>query len=163
MSNIPLNIDWQQILLHLFNFAILCGGLYFLLYGPVKKFMDARTEAYRKMDEEAKQKIEKAEAVEAEYQERLGKVDAEIDELRAKAAKDAELRAQASVEQARKDAEKVIADAKNTAMQERKKILDSAQKEIINMAVEATEKILADDAYEQFLNAAERSAEDAGR
>lgn len=30
--NIPLNIDWQQILLHLFNFAILAGGLYLLLY-----------------------------------------------------------------------------------------------------------------------------------
>ena len=25
--NIPLNIDWQQILLHLFNFTILAGGL----------------------------------------------------------------------------------------------------------------------------------------
>lgn len=34
--NIPLNIDWQQILLHLFNFAILVGGLYLLLYNPVK-------------------------------------------------------------------------------------------------------------------------------
>ena len=29
--NIPLNIDWQQILLHFFNFSILVGGLYLLL------------------------------------------------------------------------------------------------------------------------------------
>ena len=28
--NIPLNIDWQQILLHVLNFVILFGGLYFL-------------------------------------------------------------------------------------------------------------------------------------
>ena len=28
--NIPLNIDWQQILLHFFNFSILVGGLYLL-------------------------------------------------------------------------------------------------------------------------------------
>ena len=40
--NIPLNINFQQILLHLLNFVILAGGLYFLLYGPVKKFMDGR-------------------------------------------------------------------------------------------------------------------------
>ena len=33
--NIPLNIDFQQILLHLLNFAILGGGLYLLLYKPV--------------------------------------------------------------------------------------------------------------------------------
>ena len=38
----PLNIDWQQILLHLLNFAILAGGLYFLLYAPVKSFMAKR-------------------------------------------------------------------------------------------------------------------------
>ena len=38
--NIPLNIDWQQILLHLLNFVILAGGLYLLLYQPVKAFME---------------------------------------------------------------------------------------------------------------------------
>ena len=41
--NIPLNIDWQQILLHLFNFAILVGGLYLLLYNPVKTVRRRRT------------------------------------------------------------------------------------------------------------------------
>lgn len=39
---VPLNIDWQQILLHLFNFLILAGGLYLLLYKPVKAFMEKR-------------------------------------------------------------------------------------------------------------------------
>ena len=40
--NIPLNIDWQQILLHFFNFSILVGGLYLLLFKPVKRFMEKR-------------------------------------------------------------------------------------------------------------------------
>ena len=53
--NIPLNIDWQQIILHLLNFAILAGGLYFLLYHPVRKFMDQREEHYRQMENEAQQ------------------------------------------------------------------------------------------------------------
>lgn len=39
--NIPLNIDWQQILLHFFNFSILVGGLYLLLFKPVKRFMES--------------------------------------------------------------------------------------------------------------------------
>ena len=38
----PLNIDWQQILLHWMNLAILAGGLYFLLYKPVVDFMHKR-------------------------------------------------------------------------------------------------------------------------
>ena len=55
--NIPLNIDWQQILLHLFNFVILTGGLYFLLYGPVKKFMNKRLRYYKELDKQANKKI----------------------------------------------------------------------------------------------------------
>ena len=53
----PLNIDWQQILLHLFNFVVLTGVLYFLLYKPVKSFMDKRTEEYRSADEKANKTV----------------------------------------------------------------------------------------------------------
>ena len=47
---IPLNVDWQQILLHLFNFIILFGGLWLLLYKPVKNFMAKREAYYKDMD-----------------------------------------------------------------------------------------------------------------
>ena len=40
---IPLNVDWQQILLHLFNFIILFGGLWLLLYKAVKKRLSKST------------------------------------------------------------------------------------------------------------------------
>ena len=53
--NIPLNIDWQQILLHLFNFTILAGGLYLLLYRPVKEFMQKRDAYYQGINDQAEQ------------------------------------------------------------------------------------------------------------
>ena len=59
--NIPLNIDWQQILLHWMNLVILTGGLYFLLYQPVKQFMAKREAYYRSLDEEAAKKLREAE------------------------------------------------------------------------------------------------------
>ena len=59
--NIPLNIDWQQILLHLFNFSILVGGLYLLLFKPVKNFMDKRAKHYQDMETAAAER-EKATA-----------------------------------------------------------------------------------------------------
>ena len=96
--NIPLNIDWQQILLHLLNFVILAGGLYLLLYKPVKAFMEKRQQYYQEQD--------------------------------AKAAK-------------------TLADAEKTA----------AQKELKDLAVTATEKLVLQsdgDAFDQFLDAAER-------
>ena len=49
----PLNINLQQILLHALNFVILFGVMYFLLYKPVKSFMDSRKAHYEKMDEDA--------------------------------------------------------------------------------------------------------------
>ena len=58
--NLPLNIDIQQILLHMLNFVILFAVLYFLLYKPVKKFIDDREAEYKKAADEAKGKLEKA-------------------------------------------------------------------------------------------------------
>ena len=45
----PLNIDITQILLHMLNFVILAGGLTFLLYRPVQKFLN---EGYTRLDAE---------------------------------------------------------------------------------------------------------------
>ena len=69
--NIPLNIDWQQILLHLLNFAILAGGLYLLLFKPVKAFMAKRESYYQNMDNEAKQKLQEAETLKVNYAQQL--------------------------------------------------------------------------------------------
>ena len=59
--NIPLNIDWQQILLHVLNFVILFGGLYFLLYKPVKNFMAKREAHYAEMAQKAQSELDSAE------------------------------------------------------------------------------------------------------
>ena len=67
----PLNIDWQQILLHLLNFVILFAILYLLLYRPVKRFMGRRAEHYKKMDEEANANLAESERAKAEYAEKL--------------------------------------------------------------------------------------------
>ena len=48
--NIPLNIDWQQILLHLFNFAILAAGSICCSTKPVRQFMEKREAHYREME-----------------------------------------------------------------------------------------------------------------
>ena len=74
----PLNIDWQQILLHLLNFAILAGGLYFLLYKPVKDFMAKREQYYKDLGEAAEKDRADAAALRKSAQE---KYDAAVDEV----------------------------------------------------------------------------------
>ena len=67
----PLNINLQQILLHALNFVILFGAMYFLLYKPVKSFMDSRKAHYEKMDEDAKAVLAEAEKTKAGYEAQL--------------------------------------------------------------------------------------------
>ena len=61
MTGLPLNVDWQQILLHLFNFTILFGALYILLYKPVRDFMENREKHYADIDSKANQALADAE------------------------------------------------------------------------------------------------------
>lgn len=141
--NLPLNIDIQQIFLHLFNFAILSGGLYFLLYKPVKKFMDQRSTYYQDMDREANENLAAAERMKAEAAERLDQLDDEIRAKRAEAASLAEKRAAQRLEEANQKAEKILDEARNNATQEQQKIVAAARAEIVNLAAEAAEKVVA--------------------
>jgi len=140
--NIPLNIDWQQILLHLFNFTVLAGGLYFLLYKPVQDFMEKRNNYYQEMNEAAAKHLEEAERLEKEYQNRLEQADTEIAEKKAQALVETEELVNASLEDARRQKEKIIADAQGIAQNERKKILLEAREDIVKLALAATKKML---------------------
>lgn len=157
--SIPLNIDWQQILLHLFNFAILAGGLYLLLYRPVKQFMEQREAYYQDIHQEAEQVKAQAAQMKAEYQARLSEADADIARKRAAAEQELEqLRAQ-QVSGAKQEAEQILAKAQESARQERTKMMAKASKELVDVAVATAEKIALgadEDPYEQFLRLAER-------
>lgn len=83
---IPLNVDWQQILLHLFNFIILAGGLWLLLYKPVKNFMAKREAHYAEMAQKAQSELDSAEKIKADYQEQLKSVEGEISAKRTRSA-----------------------------------------------------------------------------
>lgn len=157
--SIPLNIDWQQILLHLFNFAILAGGLYLLLYRPVKNFMEQRQNHYESMHQQAQQDREQAEKLKAEYEDKMSQVEAAITQRKTEAEQElSQLRSQ-RVAEAKQEAEAILAKARESAKREQEELVSSVSKELVDMAVTAAEKIAlgADgDPYEQFLNLAER-------
>ena len=155
--NIPLNIDWQQILLHLFNFSILVGGLYLLLFKPVKNFMDKRAKHYQDMENAAAEREKATRELEASMQQRQAALDAELDEKRAAAAKEAEAYAQQQRDAAREQADKLVAAARENAENDRKKIVAEANREAVSIAEAAMEKLLAKEtsrAYDAFVNAA---------
>ncbi|MCI6585860.1 MAG: ATP synthase F0 subunit B [Oscillibacter sp.] len=156
--NIPLNIDWQQILLHFFNFSILVGGLYLLLFKPVKSFMAKREKHYADMESAAVAREKDTEELKAEMAKREAAFDTELEEKRAAAAKEAEAFAQQQRDAAKAQADRILSDAKAAAESERQKIVAEANREAVAIAEDAMEKLLAKEtsrAYDSFVNAAE--------
>ena len=131
----PLNINLQQILLHALNFVILFGAMYFLLYKPVKSFMDSRKAHYEKMDEDAKAVLAEAEKTKAGYEAQLKSADEEI---------------------ARRKRE--ANEALQHAVDERRAQAEQQAGEIAELMSAAAEKLVlssTSDAYDKFLDTAE--------
>ncbi len=156
---VPLNIDWQQILLHLFNFLILAGGLYLLLYKPVKAFMEKRKNYYAEMDAAAKADKEAAAKEREKYAENLKAAEAEISEMKKKAMQTAKEAANEYLEDAKAKRQEMIQKAKTEAETEKEKVLAKANSEIEAMVSDAIDKMLVSenaDPLDDFLDRAER-------
>ena len=161
IAAVPLNIDWQQILLHLLNFVILLAGLYLLLYKPVKAFMKKRQDHYAEMQKNAEEQNAAADRARSEYEGKLAAVDREIEEKRAAAKKELDGYEQMRKNAAEEEAEAILNEAKKKAAEEKRHALRSARREISALVSNATEKLVlketAQEAYDQFLAAADKA------
>ena len=160
----PLNIDFQQIFLHLLNFTILFAAMYFLLYKPVKAFMDKRAAYYADLDRQAQDKLEEAERIHQDYQRRLEAADSEIQEKALQAQKLAMEAAAQQLKKAQTEASHVLAKASAEAKAEKERIIRDARSAVEDMIAVAAEKLILANtsaAYDQFLDAAGKEDPDA--
>ena len=165
MSNIPLNIDWQQILLHWLNLAILIGGLYFLLFKPVKNFMQKREDHYKEIEAQAKKKLDDAEKIHAEYRQKLDNVEDELHEARIKAQKAVQKSADEQLALAQAQAREIVVEAHAKAAQFQEKALRDSQRELKRLATRAAEKVVFRpdaDPMDQFLDLTEGGNQNEG-
>lgn len=160
--NIPLNISLSQILMHLFNFAILFGGLYFLLYQPVKSFMAKREETYREMDARAREALAEAERYKAEAAAEREALDQELRQEAFERRQEMQASVQAQVEEAREHAREIIASARKNAEHIQEKALVDMRDEVKQLLIHATNKVTlrpGEDAFDQFLALAEEDGQ----
>ena len=164
--NIPLNVDWQQILLHWMNLAILTGGLYFLLYKPVKDFMDKRAAHYQELEAQAADRLAQAERLESQAKAKLEAADDEIHDERMRAQQAASDAAQEQLAQAEEQARRIIAKAHAEAEQSKERALRESQREMRDLAAKAAKKLAAKpgaDFFDQFLDLTEGGRAHEGR
>ena len=154
-----LGIDIQQIFLHLLNFGILFFGLYFILYTPVKKFMDKRVEHFKELEDAAQNKLDEAEALKAQREESLSSINAEIKEKREAAEKELDAYRETQTQAAKQEAQKIIDSAAATAQREHDRIIEESSSELTDLAVNAAKKFMDEsvsDSYDRFLDSAEK-------
>jgi len=152
----PLNIDLQQILLHWMNLAILVGGLYFLLYNPVKAFIAKREEYYQDLNRQAQDKLADADRLHTEYKAKLEGADEEIHQARAKAQQSLQQSVQEQLDQAQAQAQLIVTRAHADAERTREQALYDSQQDIRRLAETAAKRLaLHEDPFDQFLDLAE--------
>ncbi len=154
----PLNIDLQQILLHLLNFVILGGGLYFLLYKPIRNFMEQREKHYASMEDQAKLTMAEADQLRDTYARKLSEADEELGQMRKEAEEELAKERIHMEEENKKNAEALKEKAIQEAEMERDKMLYQARKEIRGLAEDAAERLARqqlNELYDEFLDTAE--------
>ena len=164
-----LGIDIVQILLHMLNFVILAGGLGLLLYKPVVKFLNERRAHFEALEAQSAAAKEENDRLQQAYATRIHDAEAEIAALKQKAERDGAAIAKSYIDAAREKSAAIVSAAEQAAEMRRAQILDSAQTEIGELVLEATQKLLSDTAgpertralYDEFLRRAEADA--AGR
>lgn len=150
----PLNIDWHQILIHLFNFFLLLAVLNYFLYEPVLSFMKKREEHYKVMDRETEKKLREANNILEENKHRLENSDQEIKLYRDKQIQETSSIVKEKLDMAKEQEIRIISEAKKKAEIERHKIVESAHKDIKSMAINMTKKLIKNndtDMYDDFI------------
>lgn len=149
----PLNIDFVQVLLHLLNFVILAGGLTFLLFKPVSKFMEERRKRFDDQERKNREDAEHNEALKQEYEAKLEQADQEIAEMKTAAEQEAAQAAKNYLESAKQRGDELIRNAEEEAEARKSQILESAHTEISELVLSSAQKLIEETGDEERTHA----------
>ncbi|MDO5026890.1 MAG: ATP synthase F0 subunit B [Tissierellia bacterium] len=150
----PLNINWQQILLHLFNFFLLLAILTHFVYEPVLDFINKRQKHFKDLEDEYASKNGQAQKLMEENKKIFENTDAEIKKYKSEKLEEVRRLTQDKINQANAQADNIIEEARKKADLEYNKILENANKDIRKMAIETTRKLLSAsrDEFDDFVD-----------
>lgn len=148
-----LGINFQQILLHVFNFAILLLVLNELLYKPIVKFIDDRENYYKSMDKEKNENLEKSKELLNQRNQELKDIHIEANRIKEEAIKESQIQAKQEIDQAKEEGKKLLEKARAQSLVEKDILIRNTKKDLREVAIEAAAKLslLNNDVYDDFL------------
>ena len=137
-----LGIDVNRLLLQIVNFGILALLLQMLLYKPVLKLLGERREKIRKGLEDAEAAKAALAGAQADYEKRLEEARKEAQGIVAQAGQVSERAREEILAEARAEAQKVVAEAREEIDYERKRVLAELRLEVASLAVLAAGRVI---------------------
>jgi F0F1-type ATP synthase membrane subunit b/b' len=130
-----LDLDLTTILLEILNFLALSAGLYYLLFRPVIRRVEARAAEKARAQREMQRSLQEAEAHKAELERRLAGVDSEIDRLLDEARERIERERRQMLEAIRAEAEQAREDAEADIQRLQKQELKEFNRYVLNTLI----------------------------
>jgi F-type H+-transporting ATPase subunit b len=145
-----LNIDIPTIVFEIINFLVLAALLYYLLFKPVMRGIKAREAEKREARQEIEQKLEEAEDLRAELDQRLGNLDEHIAEMLGDAQDQMEEIRRSTIENAQEEAERILKAASSEAGQVQDKAISDHMDELIAAIREISTEVIRQTASDQI-------------
>jgi len=139
-----IGIAWQGLVAQLVSFGILFGLLTVLLYRPVRRILDERSERIRVSMEQAEQIKETMAKTEEHVREQLDAARKEGQNILAQAEQMGERLREEARGQAKQDAEVIIARARGEIHQERDEAIEELRRQFVDLAITAAEKVISE-------------------
>jgi F-type H+-transporting ATPase subunit b len=137
-----IGIDWQVLLAQFVNFAILFGLLSVLLYKPMRRMLDERSNRIKESMEQAEQIKEQMAKSEEQVKLQLDTARREGQDILAQAAQMGERLKEEAKGEARQEAEVIVARARTEIERERDQAIDEVKREFVDLAITAAEKVV---------------------
>ncbi len=131
-----------SILLHVVNAAVLIVALYFLLYKPVRRFMDRRSQGVATQLQDVADAQEKLKLEQKQAQEEVEAARKQAADVVAQSVAQAQEQAQRILEDAHNDAELTLRQAKTESDFMRRNARNEMREEVANLSVQLASRIL---------------------
>jgi F-type H+-transporting ATPase subunit b len=136
--------SWLSWVFKFFNFAVLLAIVVKFAGKPLKNYLVNRHKGIKERIEEGERMFKEAEALKKEYEDRLAKLDEEIEAFKKVVIEETEKEKQKILEEARGLALKIREQARLTYEQEIREAKGKIKEEIARLTVERAEKLIAE-------------------
>lgn len=137
-----LGINLPSLLAQLVNFALLLGLLYLVAYKPIMKMLDERSNKIKESMEQTEQIKKQAEQAEEGFKAKIGEASQQGQLIIDRATRTSEEIRQKARQEAKEEAEVLLARARAEIRRERDEVIDELRREYADLTILAAEKVI---------------------